>query len=366
MPFLNSLICIKGSDNGRRFLMINVACYSLIIIFQSILSQAAILVIILLIVSTPILLASAIRRLNDAKLSLFIAAIPVIIYLISLFGITYLEGLSRWSLLILATVSTLALSTISHAKIRKSHTYYFGYHGPVELKQPTKNTTSSSRIEPTIAGKHNQSQHPEINLQQEPLHSTKNLNIDDKLQWEQTLGLWVLANKKLAIIISSTLVILTVLFVLLADDSVEATTPQEPKDPLKKVFVKKRSNKIEMPDQFWIMLDQNDAMSIAWEGDFKSNSDLAEENSYWSAYTGLGDTDCINLHFSLGENIRTLSVTVNNGGDYYADFSPVDTATIIKSIADKDRFKLCGYEFTLKGTRSLLRSNKKYAEYLKD
>ncbi|MCW9017762.1 MAG: hypothetical protein OQJ89_12400, partial [Kangiellaceae bacterium] len=59
-----------------------------------------------------------------------------------------------------------------------------------------------------------------------------------------------------------------------------------------------------------------------------------------------------------------IKVTSKNRGDYYADFSPVDTKALIEAIAKRDRFKLCGYEFSLKGTQAKLMVKKKYAEYL--
>ena len=40
------------------------------------------------------------------------------------------------------------------------------------------------------------------------------------------------------------------------------------------------------------MLDQNDALTIAWQGD------LLEDGELWSAITGKGDADCLNLRFS--------------------------------------------------------------------
>ena len=82
------------------------------------------------------------------------------------------------------------------------------------------------------------------------------------------------------------------------------------------------------------MLDQNNALTIGWEGDLK------KDGSYWSSVTGKGDKSCTNISFSLGDNFRTLEVSIIASEDYYADFSPVDTKLIIQSIANKDKFKV--------------------------
>ena len=290
---------------------------------------------------------------------------------LNLFGITYIEHGSRWALLILAVISTLAMATISNARIRRNHKYQIGYHGPVNLTPASDVPIHRDRIEPTIAGQKSEELHLDISQvakQYTVVHdiqaSTANLYQSQQNNWEQQLGRWFIANRKISIIAISTILCITLIVVILPVFENQPEPIVETKQA--KIDTKKvRLNKIEMPDQFWMMLDQNDSLTIAWEGDFKTDAELEPEGSYWSASTGKGDKDCVDLHFSLGENIRTLLVTVKNGGDYYADFSPVDTETIVKSIAGKDRFKLCGYEFTLKGTRSLLRKNKKYTQFLK-
>jgi len=120
---------------------------------------------------------------------------------------------------------------------------------------------------------------------------------------------------------------------------------------------KQRNNKIEMPDSFWVMLDQNDALTIGWQGDYQKDGEI------WSALTAKGDKDCFEINFTIRDEYRAMRVAVKNQGDYYADFSPVDTKKLIQSIANRDKFKLCGYEFSLKGTQAKLRNNKKYDSF---
>jgi hypothetical protein len=244
----------------------------------------------------------------------------------------------------------------------------------VKLSEPQVQPIAKDRIEPTIAGSSAQQNETAINsataheqndiyAEQRQKHTSLN-SILHANGWEYKLGVWFQENKNLSLIGLSLItlyIIAELIFAIWSGDDVEKT---DVPDIASVEEVKQRLNKIEMPDQFWIMQDQFDSVTIAWEGDFKSESDLIKKNIYWSTTTAQGDKDCTNLHFSLGADIRVLQVTVKNGGDYYADFSPVDSELIIKSIADKDRFKLCGYEFVLKGTRSLLRDNKKYRDYL--
>ncbi len=365
MPLLKSLICLKGFDNGRRFLIISLVCYFLLVILTPILSKAAILVVLLILTTAPILVSASIRRIRDAGFAASVAAIPLIVYWLNLFGITYLEHGSRWALLVLAAITTIAMATISNARIRHNHHYKMGYDGPVNLTGENHLTINRDRIEPTIAGQKNVDHQVDISqdaveeyiVQQDQSTET---SAQHPLQsgWEHQLGLWFKANQKISIMGLSVIVIFTLLVISLPSFEDEPITDKIEAQP-KIETVKARLNKVEMPDQFWVMLDENDSLTIGWEGDFEA------DGSYWSATTGKGDLDCVDLHFSLGEDIRTLLVTVKNGGDYYADFSPVDTKLIVESIANKDRFKLCGYEFTLNGTRDILRNNKKYWEYLK-
>jgi len=332
-------------------------------------SHAVIILVLLLIVTSPIIATSSMRRIHDAGFATPLAAIPLVVFWINLFGLTYIEHPARWVLVIFAFFTSIIVGTISNARVRRNKHYQMGYNGPVDLfvKEPV--VLHKERIEPTIAGQKVTESYTEDLLSSQSHQQFDKNSPDESLaenhsnHWEQKLGQWLTENKKTSAI--SILSLLIVTFLILSLTSNEETEQQPVAVEEKPVeFVKQRLNKIEMPDQFWIMLDQNDALTIAWEGDFKTESQLGEKGSYWSAATGKGDKDCVELEFALGEKFRSLLVTVKNGGDYYADFSPVDSQIIIRSIAGKDRFKLCGYEFTLKGTRSLLRKNDTYIKYL--
>jgi len=383
---LKSLICIQGYDNGRRFLLINLSSYFLLLILNPLLNQANIVMLLLVFITIPILIASSIRRINDAGFSAHLAIIPPSIFILSTVILSYVESNSRWAILLLSVITTLTFTTISNARIRRNHHYNLGYSGPVKAFVNEQIEKQSSRIEPTITAQQSSIDTSDLvdtssstdilasisasepmtdDLQQKPLfnqsQSTAENSPLNKINWEQQFSQWIISNKKMALALISFLTILILTIIIFSsepqtEDSIEIkpAIPQQ----------KQRLNKIEMPDQFWIMLDKFDSLTIGWEGDYKSGTDYETGKNYWSAATGIGDKDCINLNFILGEKLRALNVKVKNNSDYYADFSPVDTLTIIQSIANKDRFRLCGYEFTLKGTGKLLRANKKYSSYL--
>jgi len=308
------------------------------------------------------------RRIHDAHFATPLAGIPVFIFWLNLLGLTYLEHGSKWILLVFAILATFAFATLNNVRVRKNSHYHFGYNGPVDLKSEPQAPNPMERIEPTIAGQVN-NETPALESQgskAQPEYAYDHIGQSETsnfLEWQSKLNIWFAANKNLGLGLIGALVIGVIAVLILpmlgTVDPVEQIVEEQPQS-----ITKERLNKIEMPDQFFIMLDQFDALTIAWEGDIKTESELGKDGSYWSAATAQGDKDCINLDFALGEKLRSLQVSVKNNGDYYADFSPVDTAIIIESIANKDRFKLCGYEFTLKGTRSLLRKNAAYKRYL--
>ncbi len=373
MPLVKSLICTKGFDNGRRFLVISLSCYLLFILLAPILTKATILLVLLLLLATPLLAASGIRRMRDAGFAIEFAAVSVTAYWFTVFGIIYLGSGAGWLLLLPAGMVIFAMATISNARIRRNRDYIMGYSGPIDLEIKASANLShhqhGSRIEPIVAMGHSEEGGQADLLAKQPDNTRLQDNIKDEAQddiddgWERKLGDWIIANRQLSVIIALVISILIISVITWSayqqeaedipesaksDKGQAATTLAEP--PI-------RLNKIEMPDGFWVMLNQYDAVTIGWQGDRRSDGE------FWSAVTALGDSDCVEVRFNSRETFRSMKVTVKNFGDYYADFSPVDSQKIIQAIALRDRFKLCGYEFSLKGTQAKLMNNKKYASY---
>lgn len=390
MPLLKSLLCIKGFDNGRRFLVISLSCYLFLLILSPILAKAAILLVILLLVCTPILAASAIRRIHDAGFATPIAIVPVIVFLICVFGVTFMESSASWALLVIAVLVTIAITTMTNAKVssnarvRGAKDYVRGYSGPVNLNNQSiapGHHYHNDRIEPTLVAAHGDEKGTEFSRDAEQHTGSEQFSADiassdsfrtdaagtelgqtrNNDQWEKKLGDRLIANRQLSIIVAS------VIFVAVISIVIGSFFEQEVEEQKTKVIQqpvveksKERLNKLEMPDNFWIMLDKFDALTVAWQGDYKSDGQV------WSAITGEGDSACVEISFNRVDKYRSMEVSVKNNGDYYADFSPVDTQKIVQAIALRDRFKLCGYEFSLKGTQAKLMNNKKYASYFEE
>ena len=370
MPVFKSLICIQGYDNGRRFLMISLLSYGLILLTHPIVTTAKIIYLLVAITSIPIMAASSLRRIRDAQLNFGLSALPFIIFLLNLWGFAAINTAVKWWLMLPAIIVTMVISLVGKAGIKRKRNYHLGYCGPISLDKNPVLEQPIERIEPRVSlevdeGARNTSLQTEFDMSH-PAYTESYDDSQSSLQWQQSLLDWFKHNQKL-VAISAPLIIISLIGLLISSSNQSSEQSQLTKNKSserlnfgEKVF----HDKVELPDRFWIMLDQNQALSIAWEGDIPDQSKLTESDIFWSAYSAIGDVSCTNLHFSLGADIKSLLVRVNSNGDYYADFSPVDTPLIVRSIAEKDRFKLCGYEFSLKGTGKALRSNPIYRKIL--
>jgi ABC-type multidrug transport system fused ATPase/permease subunit len=358
---LRSLLCFKGFDNGRRFLTINLACYLFFLVLSPLLSRAILLLFLLLLVCVPAIFASSVRRIHDAGFAKIISTLPPLIFILCVIGITYITHNASWFLLVLAALITLAIATISNARVRHNNQYIMGYSGPVDLSIAVNKAPAHhyhhERIEPTLATKSGNQLLNDSSIVADNSLNIRHSVVNQTLSWEQNLGLWFKANQKVTLIFCTTLLVLIIGSISLGLFDKEVNPVTKIAQKINPQETKMRNNKIEMPDSFWVMLDQHDALTIGWQGDYQ------KEGEIWSALTATGDKDCFEIAFAIKDRYRTMKVTIKNQGDYYADFSPIDTKQLIRSIANRDKFKLCGYEFSLKGTQAKLRNNKKYDSY---
>ena len=366
MLFIKSLLCLRGFDNGRRFLVISLVCYGLFLLLSSVLLKAPVLLVLLLLVATPVLTASGMRRIHDAGFATPYAVVAILVYWLTVLGITFIDHGAAYALLVLSVLVTLAMTTISNARVRRDRQYYLGYHGPVfdeQSREPIAERRFYDRIEPTLAGGQaaTGSDGKAANSSEDDLAATNRFHSAHyapaaQSGLEEKLGEWFLANKILTVCVSVVLAIAVAGYVFWPQELAEEVNEEESK--VSQQQVKERLNKIKLPDNFWIMLDQNNALTVAWQGDLMKDGEL------WSANTAKGDRSCFELRFNGGESYRSMAVEVKNQGDYYADFSPVDTRDMLEGIAKKSRFNLCGFEFSLKGTQSIMMSNKAYFDIL--
>ncbi len=366
VQFLKSLICVQGFDNGRRFLAISLCCYGLILLAHPVVASAKILYLLVAITSIPVMAASSIRRIKDAQVAPLLAAFPFAFFLLNLWGFASIEGSSKWILLFLGFLASLFTGFISNASVKTNHQYRFGYSGPIRLSKQVDLKPVINRIEPEVNLEQADTSFIDKDTRREVIiERSYSRSSKPQISLESKLSQWTTTYQKPLIILFFFLLVGLLSFSLWPVKEEESEQQVSSTQEEKLNFTTKEfQEKIELPDQFWIMLDQNQALTIAWEGDIPNESQLVNGDIYWSAYSGIGDKSCNNLDFILGAKIKTLLVRVNSNGDYYADFSPVDTHLIVQSIAAKDRFKLCGYEFSLKGTGKRLRANPIYKNIL--
>jgi hypothetical protein len=123
-----------------------------------------------------------------------------------------------------------------------------------------------------------------------------------------------------------------------------------------------RSNPLSMPDNYTLYLSEHQGISINWQADEVATAVL------WSQLTTQGDESCKEISFNKGEPIRTLSVHVESADglntNYFANFSPLDSKTLIQALAFRGNFSLCGYNFSLKGSQAALGGNPQYSQWV--
>ncbi|WP_434950173.1 DUF805 domain-containing protein [Shewanella sp. HL-SH4] len=112
-----------------------------------------------------------------------------------------------------------------------------------------------------------------------------------------------------------------------------------------------------LPDGFWIVM-QDSIFIVRWLGDTDTAKNL------WRLDTAQGDKTCSELVFNDGSEYRPISVDLMSDEATEARFSPLDNKSIINHIAMRGSFKLCGYDFSLKGSQATLMQHQEFADYL--
>ncbi len=127
--------------------------------------------------------------------------------------------------------------------------------------------------------------------------------------------------------------------------------------------VQTREHPLSMPDNYTLYLSEHKGITINWQ------ADQVNDTLLWSQLTTQGDESCKQISFNKGEPIRTLSVQVEKGvgidSNYFANFSPLDSQELIQALAFRSNFKLCGYDFSLKGSQAVLGKNEQYSQWIK-
>ena len=395
MPFLSALFCVKGFDNRQRFLLC--ALFSLLsFVSVSFLFSAYLLVnIVTLLLACLLLTLSCRRRLRDANRLSAIQLLPGFLLLITgLLSLAIDNGGIGYLFLVPSVCIGYFMTYPAHANHNKIH-YILGYAGPIDLSQYKQASPSpNKRIEPTLTSSDsehdlitgNLTEKNTLNQQvairnhsactQEYMHQDT-LPDDRKPSWQVTLASCFVKfaeycsnseKVKLGLLIT---IILGCGFILIYGGiSAFNTSPDSTLQPNKNknntasskinhasVVIDKK-HLLNMPDNFSLYLSQYQGVTINWQADTVSNGQL------WAQLSNQGDTSCQQLSFNKGASIRPVRVNVENNNDYFAYFSPLDTRELIKALAFRGTFSLCGYHFSLKGSQATLGKHEQYAIFL--
>ena len=377
MPFLQAVFCLKGFDDRSRFFAISMITILAFIFCSAVFSSYLVVNFALLLILTAVFTCSVKRRLHDAKLNknwqLVLGALFLLIGVLSLL----IENSSSNYLLILPILGTALLLTYPSKNTKEKNNYIFGYYGPVDLSNYKQETVvmkaHNQRIEPTLAADGASEQ-----LYMNKAITEQSITPNDQTDYEtarkktdigELIRLTLLSHRKLqlGIIICVSLVCLGVLI----DSPINASNPQqnntsnaelnEPPVLSKSVPINILTNKnhlLTMPDNFNLYLSEYQGVIIHWQADQVANGEL------WSQLSTSGDKSCQSIKFNKGSSIRPLTVLVENGSEYFASFSPLDSGELIQALAFRGKFSLCGYSFSLKGSQAVLGKHNQYAPFL--
>jgi len=352
---------MHGCDNRVRFGVISIGVYFAFLLFTLIAQQHVFISIILLVIATAITALTTMRRLKDAKLirnwlhissGLFFVVGAIIIY--------SQQNAFYWLLLLPLAFSSLLLTYPSQG----NHGYILGYFGPVDLSEYRQQSLSSSRIEPSF------SQTAAINtdnIQQSTVHESYQQKPSYKEQSHGDIGEFI--REKLLKKHNAKYAILTIILIIAA--AIGATIQQNNSDELIETPQQSANETVEIqteqlaqlypldfPDSFSLMMTEHSGLILSWPGD------ITENETIWRQITAIGDNSCQQLVFNNKKSIRTIKVKVDDNGDHFAYFSPLDSELLIQNLAFRSRFKLCGYDFSLKGTQALLGKTSPYNDYV--
>jgi len=377
VPLLQSVFCLRGSDDRSRFFVSTIIALLGFIFFSVIFSGYLAVIIVVLLTLTAVLTCSTKRRLHDAKLNKNWQLVPGSLFLLTGVLSVFIENSSSYYLLILPALSTALLLTYP-SKNPKAHNHYiFGYYGPIDLsiyiKAPVVMKAHSQRIEPTLIADGVSEQ-----LYINESSTEQNINTDDSSSFEvndkqvdigELIRLKFLSNRKLQLGVIASVVLIFILVLINSvftsinqkDENIVDAGLNDPKvlpTNIANNIIANKNHLLAMPDNFNLYLSEYRGIIIHWQADQVADGEL------WSLLSASGDKSCQSITFNKGSEIRPLAVLVENGSDYFASFSPLDSAELVQALAFRGKFSLCGYSFSLKGTQAVLGKHRSYAPFL--
>lgn len=357
MSFFKSLICLKGHDDRFRFFTLSIASFICFAFFSVINSQAYFANTVLLLITSAILASTVIRRLHDARLVNTWLPICTGAYLLCGAIIIATTSPLFYGLLLLPTAPVLLLTTYPSDK--KQH-YILGYAGPVDLSEYNKQSaTQTHRIEPSFGTNTSTETSTHETVQPSLKHTGVEFTHTNTPRYHfGEIASNIIANKKvLAGLCAIAFIVIIGIFVMVSSNtSTNEAEPLAAAESIKKeeLITLTRNFPIEFSDDFSLMISQHSGLIIHWQ------ADATESFSLWQQRTANGEKSCSAITFNNNNSVRTLSVNVEQNDKYYAEFSPLDTQTLLKELAYRGSFTLCDYKFSLKGSQAVLGKNSPY------
>jgi len=334
VQLVKSFFCVQGRDNRQRFLSIAVACHVAILLFKALFFGLPTLSIILLLLAAVPFSLSALRRMRDAAKPVGFTALASTIFLLVGFGLAFIDHGASYLLLLLSLATVLGLTSFAGQSGQAD--YIKGYAGPVDLSG-YKNVRSyssfhASRIEPTMAGGHSEmvSEQPmSASAEQPDEEQAPSVHTDQ--DWSKIALEWVQDNRQKTLLLGASLLLVSMIGIVVAfwPASIPADVINETIEPQRNIAAS--SHRLDMPDDFALLLDANQALIINWQADETISTQL------WSVISAKGDKTCSNITFNNNDQVRSTQVLVENASDYFAYFSPLDTQRLIKSVANRVR-----------------------------
>ncbi|TKB46947.1 hypothetical protein [Thalassotalea mangrovi] len=366
---IKSLTCLLGRDNGERFLAIVTSTLLLFFILASNLFTAWWAQLIWAVPSVVMVFCTTMRRVRDAGRKIGLVWLFVGLTGLSLLLPTLLPLITphwgAYSPLLMVVFVGLYLFSLP----AKDHQRYgLGYVGPIDLSAfaSTEKVSSrplNARVEPVLFAQTN-SAHPyqesmAQNPQDEYAQRLARQQVSEIAQWRQDLYQWFSQHRKLSWSLGTTLSLCIATALAWPYLPAGEQSPTETAALMMPVMASQhseRNHRLAMPDDFYLLLNEHNGLIVHWQADIQRDGEI------WSLASATGDDTCQFVEFNNGDKIRALNVTVENGGDYFANFSPLDTHTLVESLANRGNFGLCGYTFSLKGSLKALSSHPVYLD----
>ncbi|AZG71870.1 DUF805 domain-containing protein [Shewanella livingstonensis] len=420
---VKTLLCRDGRDTGVRLMAIILAAFLLLTV-AAIVFPASMINWIVTLAVMPIVGLSAVRRLNDANKSkklMMICVVPVLIFGVLtyfmaplgalggvfLFGlacggylaflpakntINYLQGYNGPSMVLtsspgavynrqepvmkgqVAPVHAKAENrflstemTDDEAVLTSSTDPHSGASNIHQLNDDALPQTRFVQTDAHIDHEYDVTDEQIISLSTTSARNNQPLYVDqDALQsgsitelaksWFNIAKLHqqklILIGKITAAIIAVCLVVY-VIFALVNVFSSDETEQTEHADGMSHQQQTSTRQMIKLPDGFWLALEGN-ILIVRWLGD------SGDVQNVWRLATAIGDKTCTNLEFNDGSRYRPITVDLLKDGASEARFTPLDKDAIVNHVALRGSFKLCGYEFNLKGSQATLMQNPQF------